>query len=745
LYSCGSGEYGQLGQGDKTLKVVPPLPVGKLAEADERIVQAACGAYHTCVLMESGKLSCFGKIGDENVFSPMLVDVKAVFRLIAGGTSTFIMRLNDVTPERRVLKDKNLGMNVEMVKQISKGGSKSSKLKAGLFDMYSLNASFLDKHHDRSNNDDTSSMVDLEGMIESLDTYVESVTDKDDLRRMRGLVAGLVAQMDKAAPFVTEPDQLRAYLILLVSPIMRTAPKEHEALVMSIFRLPEASRELLLQWIESDVPSNVFKNGLVRQLIGHLDKHIEFQKWTGQAVTLCQLLSRLHDMVKGRLSSTEFYTEVPAKFSPQQLKHLYLRWRAASSSGSGANNSPEFSLFKYPFLLSADTKRRFMKIEDQEIQHNMFAQNLFTGNVPIFKLDVRREHILQDTIDSILKRRRKDLKMPLRVSFIGEEGLDAGGVRKEFFQLLSAELFNPDFGMFREIGKTRSLWFNNTVGSIMDIEDVSQTDEYKIVGVIMGLAIYNDTLLDVQFPLAMYQLLLNRFPKTPTIEDFQHFDPETAKQLSYILEMQNAEELESLELYFSITQESFGQVKEVPICQGGMDIAVTMDNRDKYVENYIRFSMIDSCQDKKDGLLEGFRYLISEDLAALKLFLPDELELVLVGTPELDFSSLKENAEYEGGYDANHKTVKRFWKIVNEFTYSQKQAFLKFVTGVPRAPVGGLKTIKFKLQRAGPDSNQLPTSYTCFNTLLLPDYASAEKLKDRLLLGIENCEGFGLQ
>lgn len=48
-------------------------------------------------------------------------------------------------------------------------------------------------------------------------------------------------------------------------------------------------------------------------------------------------------------------------------------------------------------------------------------------------------------------------------------------------------------------------------------------------------------------------------------------------------------------------------------------------------------------------------------------------------------------------------------------------------------------------QRDGPDSSRLPTSHTCFNSLLLPSYRSKEKLADRLRLAILNSEGFGLE
>lgn len=60
---------------------------------------------------------------------------------------------------------------------------------------------------------------------------------------------------------------------------------------------------------------------------------------------------------------------------------------------------------------------------------------------------VRRNHLVEDAMDEISRQFKKDLFKPLRVHFIGEEGIDAGGVKKEFFQLLVTELLCPDYGL----------------------------------------------------------------------------------------------------------------------------------------------------------------------------------------------------------------------------------------------------------------------------------------------------------
>lgn len=130
----------------------------------------------------------------------------------------------------------------------------------------------------------------------------------------------------------------------------------------------------------------------------------------------------------------------------------------------------------------------------------------------------------------------------------------------------------------------------------------------------------------------------------------------------------------------------------------------------------------------------------------LALFQPSEVELMLIGTSFLDFEELKKSTTYEGGYTSNTKIIKQFWDIViNEFDQNQKKELLKFITSSNRAPIGGLGELDLKIQRATSDTEQLPTSSTCYITLLLPEYKSKEKLKNKLLLAIENSSGFGLR
>ena len=138
-------------------------------------------------------------------------------------------------------------------------------------------------------------------------------------------------------------------------------------------------------------------------------------------------------------------------------------------------------------------------------------------------------------------------------------------------------------------------------------------------------------------------------------------------------------------------------------------------------------------------------FLLLCDGPVLRLFRPQELEVLVCGTPHLDFKALEANAKYEGSFTAESKVVQWLWTVVGEMSLEDKRKFLKFFTGSDRAPIGGLRKLECTIQRAGPDNDRLPTAHTCFNTLLVPEYGSRGKLRALLHTAIQNAAGFGLE
>lgn len=116
-----------------------------------------------------------------------------------------------------------------------------------------------------------------------------------------------------------------------------------------------------------------------------------------------------------------------------------------------------------------------------------------------------------------------DLKKQLVVEFEGEQGVDEGGVSKEFFQLIVEEIFNPDYGMFTTQEDTQMTWFNPT--------SFESDAHFTLIGIVLGLAIYNNVILDVRFSMVVYRKLLGRKGSFADLEDWSPTLYRTLKEL----------------------------------------------------------------------------------------------------------------------------------------------------------------------------------------------------------------------
>jgi hypothetical protein len=167
---------------------------------------------------------------------------------------------------------------------------------------------------------------------------------------------------------------------------------------------------------------------------------------------------------------------------------------------------------------------------------------------------------------------------------------------------------------------------------------------------------------------------------------------------------------------------------------------VTNENRNNYVSDYIRWLTDISVRPQFDAFKAGFFSCI--DRRSITLFDPETLQAVVEGIQEIDISEMRRAARYVG-WDASHRSVRDFWSIVKRYDLEQKRKLLEFVTASDRVPVGGMRNLQFTLQRNGIDDGHLPSSYTCYGILLLPEYSSKEVLREKLGMALENSKGFG--
>lgn len=401
----------------------------------------------------------------------------------------------------------------------------------------------------------------------------------------------------------------------------------------------------------------------------------------------------------------------------------------------------KFSFQTCPFVLNAISKNLGLYY-DSRIR--MYGERRLTAfysmmqgrePAPFLELKVRRDHIIDDALirlEIIAMENPSDLKKQLVVEFEGEQGVDEGGISKEFFQLFLEEIFNPDIGMFTYDEDTKLFWFNPS-----SLENDAQ---FTLIGIVLGLAIYNNCILDVHFPMVVYRKLMG---KKGTYRDLADLNPMLFKSLKDLLEYTGNVQ-DDLTLTFQISQtDLFGNPILHDLKEKGDQIPVTKDNREEFVELYADYILNTSVESQFKAFKKGF-VMVTNESPLKYLYRPEEVELLICGSRNLDFEALEKTTDYDGGYDKESQIIKDFWEIIHSFNEEQKKLFLQFTTGTDRAPVGGLGKLKMIIAKNGPDTDRLPTSHTCFNALLLPEYSSKDKLRERLLKAITYAKGFGM-
>lgn len=428
-----------------------------------------------------------------------------------------------------------------------------------------------------------------------------------------------------------------------------------------------------------------------------------------------------------------------------QTLMLYIHSGADSMPLDAASSFQSFYLCQYPFLITLGGKISILEYEARRLMERKAEEafiNLLDRRVALdvyFKVRIRRDYIVQDLLRCI-QLNPGNLKKSLKVQFVNEPGVDAGGLKKEWFLLLARALFSPLAGMLCNVEDSNYLWFN--------VIPVENPEMYYLFGAVLGLAIYNSTILDLKFPAALYKLLLG----LPVgLADYHDIFPEAATNLFKIRDF-TAEDLHLLELTFEVTfHDAFGRLHFRELVPGGKDCAVTVENREQYIDKYARFFLTDGMHRQIHLFKSGFSTVV--DGNSLSLFLPEEIQLLLCGSEEtkFDVDTLKSITQYTGWGSKEEAIASSFihwfWEHVAELTFSQQKKLLLFITGSDRVPATGVQNLTLKISRLGngEDSDRMPVAHTCFNELSIYEYNSKEKMVDKLTKAVNMLAGFGIK
>ncbi|GAB7358795.1 hypothetical protein MBLNU230_g4020t1 [Neophaeotheca triangularis] len=445
----------------------------------------------------------------------------------------------------------------------------------------------------------------------------------------------------------------------------------------------------------------------------------------------------------------------------------------------------KFAFCQYPLFLSMGSKikilefdaRRQMEIKAREAYFDqVIRQRAIDG---YFHLRIRRDCLVDDSLRQISQASgagQEELKKGLRVHFTGEEGVDAGGPRKEWFLMLVRDIFDPNHGLFVYDEDSHTCYFNPYT--------FEASEQYYLVGALLGLAIYNSTILDIALPPFAFRKLLASAPSTSisssatsnlasltgtkgqmtyTLSDLAEFRPQLAAGLQQLLDFEG----DVAETYcrdFVAPIERYDTTTTIPLIPNGENTPVTNTNRHEFVEAYVRYLLDTAVIRQFEPFKRGFFTVCAGN--ALSLFRAEEIELLVRGSDEsLDVDSLRAVAVYENWRQPSppHQSISRpaetvpvigwFWDAFASASPKRQRQLLTFLTGSDRIPAVGATSLVLRVVAGGDGAGgggkaeqaRFPVARTCFNMLVLWRYQTREVLEEKLWRAVEESEGFGLK
>ncbi|KAF2721698.1 hypothetical protein K431DRAFT_223538 [Polychaeton citri CBS 116435] len=442
----------------------------------------------------------------------------------------------------------------------------------------------------------------------------------------------------------------------------------------------------------------------------------------------------------------------------------------------------KFSFCQYPLFLSMGAKIKILEY-DARRQMESKAREAYFDNVirarasdGYFHLRVRRDCVADDSFRQISEASgagTEEFKKGLRVHFQGEEGVDAGGPRKEWFLMIVREIFDPNHGLFTYDEETNLCYFNP--------DSFESSQLFYFAGALLGLAIYNTTILDVALPPFAFRKLLAAAPSsaannsnvtsltgtkgqmTYSLADLAEYRPSLAAGLKQLLEFEGDVETTYCRDFVAPVNR-YGVIRNEPLGPNGENTPVTNANRHDFVDKYVRYLLDTSVSRQFEPFKRGFFSVCAGN--ALSLFRAEEIELLIRGSDEaLDVDSLKGVAVYENWKSPEEPhtqltnpiesvpVISWFWEAFAQATPQQQRKLLTFITGSDRIPAVGATSLVLRVVAGGDgwggggkeEKCRFPIARTCFNMLVLWHYTTREQLEGKLWRAIEDSEGFGLK
>ena len=457
-----------------------------------------------------------------------------------------------------------------------------------------------------------------------------------------------------------------------------------------------------------------------------------------------KFLNRLPNIMKNFVDSckkimTLLLTVEPKSYKSSEFQSICVLLQNISI------NSDQYKIFFYEMLPSSldiehefktlKMKKKFSYLYTPAILPLKFKQKCFDYKYHFtqyyYQVTIRRSHILIDSKQFLYINRDDLFFKTLEISFKNEPALDLGGIKREYFYIISQVYMREESNFLKRIDR-EFYWFNN---------DTNESDNvwFKLLGVLTGLCLRQKVLLYIKFPILLYKALLNR---EITIDDLKELYPDVIKNLKMIKQYPS-NTFDDLDLRFTITvpSENSNKAHDIPLIENGDRIKVNKENVDDYIKKYCRFMISNLLSENYNNFKDGFYKIQNKDLC--NWYSPSELSEIIGGKSDINWTEFKSTIHYMNGYHNNSLTIKYFWDIFEKhFSEEDRKKLLFFITSLKRQPIGGFSQLDITIEKSE-NIDFFPTSHTCNMILTLPNYQNLNILKDRLFFCINHIEGFG--
>ncbi|XP_019408260.1 PREDICTED: E3 ISG15--protein ligase HERC5-like isoform X1 [Crocodylus porosus] len=755
----GAGGHGQLGHNSTRNELTPRL-VAELFGA--QVSQIACGGWHTLVYVSSlGKIYAFGsreegQLGSGDKSSQLIpLPLKLPLneengrkhnqengtsgneiKIIAEGNQSIVLFLKEKDPYIN-LNGIAVVNNEKLDKWISCSDAQQwEHIKKNIRLIFSsvacVNGSFLEKRDKLFGTSHKISGVDVSEVL----LFYEKIKKKP---RVFQQVIKESEKLLKSLPSSSlSPEALGVYLIM---PVLLQDDQSNQLLGLlaeAIWRLQHKDLQVL-ESLWSNLETPFFKDlvNLYQKLCGISLSRLIIQAKTFKELTygpqvemtsrVLQILYQVNCKVGFKVQEKNFYVpEVKEIWWQDWCTDPFLYSEEFERLIASKSNQMVIlqKLTKYPCIFDMKNKIEVHKVTCQWVHFSRPTNPLV--------LHIRREHLVNDALQTLRLRVPTMYGGPLKVIFHGEPGTDGGGLSREFFRIITKELCEPKAQIFRRFECSNLIWFPSEVPGHQDI--------FHLIGVLSGMALFNFHKVPFPFPLALYKKILG-IPLS--LEDLRELSPTEGSNLQKMLDEEYDDILEEMMLDFTVMKKEGEAIVTVELKENGANIPITKHNRKEYVDAYVNYVFNESVKKPFKDFMDGF--LRGCPANSWRIFLPTELQTVFRGHTKYDWQLLEKNANYIN-YEKTDQTIKNFWAVFHELPEEKKKNFLVFLTGTDRIPAEGMDYLILeidKLQKENPDE-YYPMANTCSHILGLPNYSSEEILREKFLIALENYEKFGL-